>query len=98
MDARSIIAKLRRQEVPTGDELMWFAQGLADGGVRDAQAGAFAMAVCMGGLGANGRADLTVAMRDSGEVLTWELDGPQFGASAAACRQAGRSSKAAVRA
>ncbi len=57
-------------------ELNWFAQGLADGGVSDAQAGAFAMAVCMGGLGAQGRADLTVAMRDSGEVLTWDVDGP----------------------
>ncbi len=76
MDARSIIAKLRRSEVPTAAELNWFAQGLADGGVSDAQAGAFAMAVCMGGLGAQGRADLTVAMRDSGEVLTWDVDGP----------------------
>ncbi|WP_171125464.1 MULTISPECIES: thymidine phosphorylase [unclassified Ruegeria] len=76
MDARSIIAKLRRSEVPMAAELNWFAQGLADGGVSDAQAGAFAMAVCMGGLGAQGRADLTVAMRDSGEVLTWDVDGP----------------------
>ena len=76
MDARSIIAKLRRGDVPTGSELNWFAQGLADGAISDAQAGAFAMAVCMGGLGAQGRADLTVAMRDSGEVLNWDLDGP----------------------
>ncbi len=76
MDARSIIAKLRRTEVPSAGELRWFAQGLADGGVSDAQAGAFAMAVCMGGLGAQGRADLTVAMRDSGDVLSWDVDGP----------------------
>ncbi len=76
MDARSIIAKLRRHEVPTSEDLSWFAQGLADGGVSDAQAGAFAMAVCMGGLGAQGRADLTLAMRDSGDVLSWDLDGP----------------------
>ncbi len=76
MDARSIIAKLRRGMVPTGEELTWFAQGLADGGVSDAQAGAFAMAVCMGGLGAQGRADLTLAMRDSGDVLSWDFDGP----------------------
>ncbi|SLN16668.1 thymidine phosphorylase [Ruegeria meonggei] len=76
MDARSIIAKLRRDQVPSSDELKWFAQGLADGGVSDAQAGAFAMAVCMGGLGAQGRADLTVAMRDSGDVLSWDFDGP----------------------
>ncbi|WP_171206643.1 thymidine phosphorylase [Ruegeria sp. HKCCA0235A] len=76
MDARSIIAKLRRQEVPGREELTWFAQGLADGSVSDAQAGAFAMAVCMGGLGPQGRADLTIAMRDSGDVLTWDVDGP----------------------
>ncbi len=76
MDARSIIAKLRRNELPTPEELNWFAQGLADGGISDAQAGAFAMAVCMGGLGSQGRADLTVAMRDSGDVLGWDVDGP----------------------
>lgn len=76
MDARSIIAKLRRHEVPGRDELIWFAQGLADGSVSDAQAGAFAMAVCMGGLGPQGRADLTIAMRDSGDVLGWDVDGP----------------------
>jgi len=76
MDARSIIAKLRRGQVPTGEELSWFARGLADGGVSDAQAGAFAMAVCLSGLGPQGRADLTVAMRDSGDVLTWDFDGP----------------------
>lgn len=76
MDARSIIAKLRRQMVPDADEMRWFAQGLADGGVSDAQAGAFAMAVCMGGLDASARAALTLAMRDSGDVLTWDLGGP----------------------
>ena len=76
MDARSIIAKLRRREVPDASELVWFAQGLADGSVSDAQVGAFAMAVCMGGLGPEGRAALTLAMRDSGEVLSWDLDGP----------------------
>jgi len=76
MDARSIIAKLRQRAVPSGDELRWFAQGLADGTVSDAQAGAFAMAVCMGGLGEDGRAALTLAMRDSGDVLEWTLDGP----------------------
>lgn len=80
MDARSIIARLRQRDVPSGEELRWFAQGLADGTVSDAQAGAFAMAVCMGGLGPEGRAALALAMRDSGEVLRWDLargiDGP----------------------
>lgn len=76
MDARQIIAKLRRREIPDEGELRWFAQGLSDGTVSDAQAGAFAMAVCMGGLGADGRAALTLAMRDSGDVLRWDLPGP----------------------
>lgn len=74
--ARAIIAKLRQQQVPSGAELHWFAQGLADGTVTDAQAGAFAMAVCLNGLGEAGRADLTIAMRDSGQVLKWDLPGP----------------------
>ncbi len=76
MDARSILARLRRGGVPDETELRWFAQGLADGGVSDAQAGAFAMAVCMGALGGAGRTALTLAMRDSGEVMRWDLDGP----------------------
>lgn len=76
MDARAIIAALRRGEIPSEDQLRWFAQGLADNTVSDAQAGAFAMAVCLRGLGAEGRRALTLAMRDSGEVLNWDLDGP----------------------
>ncbi|ACM02855.1 thymidine phosphorylase [Cereibacter sphaeroides] len=76
MDARSINAKLRRGEVPSASELGWFAEGLASGHVTDAQAGAFAMAVCLQGLGEEGRVGLTRAMRDSGRVLAWDLPGP----------------------
>lgn len=75
-DARSIIARLRQRQTPSRDELNWFARGLADGSVTDAQAGAFAMAVCLNGLGDVGRVALTIAMRDSGQVLEWDLDGP----------------------
>ena len=78
MDARAIIAKLRQRKIPTREELRWFARGLADGSVSDAQAGAFAMAVCLGNLGTAGRAGLTLAMRDSGKVLAWDLDGPMI--------------------
>ncbi len=76
MDARAIIAALRRGEEPSPEELTWFAQGLADQSVSDAQAGAFAMAVCLNGLGDAARGALTLAMRDSGDVLAWDLDGP----------------------
>ncbi len=76
MDARHIITKLRLRNDPTRDELIWFANGLADQTVSDAQAGAFAMAVVLNGLSEGGRVDLTLAMRDSGECLSWDLDGP----------------------
>ncbi|WP_439119658.1 thymidine phosphorylase [Marivita sp.] len=76
MDARAIIATLRKGGTPDADALSWFAQGLADGSVSDAQAGAFAMGVCLNGLTDTGRAALTAAMRDSGKVLRWDLDAP----------------------
>ncbi|MBT8412675.1 MAG: thymidine phosphorylase [Octadecabacter sp.] len=75
-NARAIIAKVRYGADPTEDELRWFAKGLADGAVSDAQAGAFAMAVCLQGLGDAGRVALTTGMRDSGDVMTWDLPGP----------------------
>ncbi|WP_425071230.1 thymidine phosphorylase [Sagittula sp. S175] len=76
MDARTVIAHLRRGEDPSPKELAWFAQGLADGQVSAAQAGAFAMGVCLRGLNEAGRVALTLAMRDSGHLLDWDLDGP----------------------
>ncbi len=76
IDARDIIAKLRDKGHPTVEELTWFAQGLASGAVSDAQAGAFAMATLLNGLGQEGRVALTMGMRDSGDVMTWDLPGP----------------------
>ncbi len=76
MDARAIISKLRQGDSPSSEELTWFAAGLADGSVSDAQAGAFAMGVCLRGLGDEGRVALTLAMRDSGDRLQWACDGP----------------------
>jgi len=76
MDARSIIARVRDRHGLTAGEARWFAAGLASGEVTDAQAGAFAMAVLLNGLGEEGRVALTAAMRDSGQVLSWDLPGP----------------------
>ena len=76
MDARSIIAKLRDQKSLSDVEITRFANGLADGTVSDAQAGAFAMATCLNGLSVNERTALTLAMRDSGDVMRWDLPGP----------------------
>ena len=76
MDARAIIAKIKGNIPPTDAELQWFTNGLSTGAVTDAQAGAFAMAVCLNGLSDAGRVALTTGMRDSGDVLKWDLDGP----------------------
>lgn len=76
MDARAIIAKIRRKDTPSDAELTWFTNGLATGLVSDAQAGAFAMAVCLNGLSDAGRIALTKGMRDSGKVMKWDFDGP----------------------
>ena len=76
MDARSIIARLRDREGLSRAEISWFARGLASGEVTDAQAGAFAMAACLNGLSSDERVALTLAMRDSGQVMAWDLPGP----------------------
>lgn len=75
-DARAIIAGLRAGLPPAEGALEWFAAGLASGEVSDAQGGAFAMAICMHGLGSAGRVALTRAMQSSGEQLQWDLPGP----------------------
>ncbi|KIN77626.1 thymidine phosphorylase [Sulfitobacter mediterraneus] len=75
-NARTILAKLRHQEPLDAVELGWAAAALASGEMSAAQAGAFAMGICRNGLDDAGRVALTLAMRDSGQVLQWDLDGP----------------------
>ena len=76
MNARQIIARLRDGDTPSRAELQWFAAALADQRVTDAQAGAFAMAALLNGMSDEGRVALTLAMRDSGRVLEWDMPGP----------------------
>ncbi len=76
MDARTVLVKVRENQPLNDDEIKWFANGLADGNVSDAQAGAFAMSVYLNGISKKERVALTLAMRDSGDVLKWNFDGP----------------------
>ena len=76
MDARSVLTHLRDAKTLTKAEITWFANGLATGQVSDAQAGAFAMAALLNGLSEPEKVMLTLAMRDSGDVLKWDLPGP----------------------
>ncbi|QRZ12614.1 thymidine phosphorylase [Paracoccus methylovorus] len=75
-DPRPVIAAVRDGRGLDAAGAVLIARGLADGSVSDAQAGAFAMAVLTRGLDEAGRVALTRAMRDSGQVLAWDLPGP----------------------
>ncbi len=77
MDARTVLGALRRGEALAPEAAAWFGAALGrDGAVSDAQAGAFAMGVCRAPLSDDARVALTLAMRDSGEVLSWDLPAP----------------------
>ena len=71
-----ILAKVREQVPLDKKEIQEFSSGLADESVSDAQAAAFAMAVCLQGLSERERVDLTLAMRDTGNIREWDLSGP----------------------
>lgn len=61
------------------NEIAEFVQGVADGSVNDAQIAAFAMAVYFNDMNLDERVALTLAQRDSGQVLAWhdfDLPGP----------------------
>ena len=76
-NAQAILAKVRNKSSLSRDEMVWFAKGLSNGKVTDAQAGAFSMAVALNGLGSQqARTDWTLAMRDSGKILSWEVGLP----------------------
>jgi len=60
-----------------GAEIKFFVEGVTADTVSDAQIAAYAMAVWFQGLDLSEQMALTLAMRDSGEVLRWnQLDGP----------------------
>ncbi|BCX16950.1 MAG: thymidine phosphorylase [Geminicoccaceae bacterium] len=74
---QEIIRKKRDGGELGPDEIEAFVAGLVDGRVADAQAGAFAMAVCLRGMSVAETVALTRAMARSGRVLSWpDLPGP----------------------
>ena len=75
MQARDVLFCLREGRTVAPEAINSFAKDIGNGRVTDAQAGAFAMAVCLHGLDDAGRVALTLGMRDSGKVLSWDLPG-----------------------
>jgi len=73
----SVLQAKRNGQELDADSIAAFVRGVCSGEVTDAQLGAFAMAVCINGMDREELVALTLAMRDSGEVLAWpDLDGP----------------------
>ncbi len=74
---QEIIRKKRNHNPLTQEEIRFFIKGITDGSIVDAQTAAFTMAVFLNGMNTDEVTQLTLSMRDSGDVLTWpEIDGP----------------------
>ena len=73
---QEIIRKKRDGQPLTRGEVRDFISGLTNGAISEGQVAAFAMAVFFNGMSAEEAVGLTMAMRDSGTVLTWDVPGP----------------------
>ena len=74
---QELIAKKRDGGTLSAEEITFLVDGITTGAVTDAQIASFAMAVFFQGMAMDERVALTLAMRDSGDVLDWShLDGP----------------------
>ncbi len=73
---QEVIRAKRDGRALTSSEVKNFITGLTNGSVSEGQVAAFAMAVFFKGMSADEAVGLTLAMRDSGTVLTWDLPGP----------------------
>jgi len=64
-----LIAKKKKGEELTTEEIRYMIEGFTDGSIPDYQMSAMTMAICFQGMSKRETVDLTLAMRDSGEVL-----------------------------
>ena len=64
-----LIQKKKRGDELTGEEIRYMIAGFTDGTIPDYQMSAMTMAICFQGMNSRETADLTLAMRDSGDVL-----------------------------
>ena len=73
---QEVIRAKRDGRALSSAEVKEFISGLTDGSVSEGQVAAFAMAVFFKGMSADEAVGLTLAMRDSGTVLNWDMPGP----------------------
>jgi thymidine phosphorylase len=73
---QEVIRRKRDGQALSALEVKDFITGLTGGSVSEGQVAAFAMAVFFRGMSREEAVGLTLAMRDSGTVLRWDLPGP----------------------
>ena len=73
---QEVIRAKRDGHALSTDDVNKFISGLTNNTVSEGQVAAFAMAVFFRGMSADEAVGLTLAMRDSGTVLKWDLPGP----------------------
>ncbi len=76
MLAQEIIAQKRDGGTLSDEQIRFMVEGLTSETISEGQVAAFAMAVFFRGMELSERVALTLAMRDSGSVLSWDLPGP----------------------
>ena len=72
MIPQEVIRRKRNGEALNTVDIASFIRGLTDGSISEGQVAAFAMAVWFSGMSLEETVALTLAMRDSGDVLSWE--------------------------
>ncbi len=74
---QEIIRKKRNHQTLSHAEIEFFIKGVTDGSIVDAQTAALTMAIFLNGMTTTETADLTLCMRDSGDVMSWQgINGP----------------------
>ena len=73
---QEVIRRKRDGAALSREDVKDFIAGLTSGAVSEGQVAAFAMAVFFKGMSREEAVGLTLAMRDSGTVLQWDLPGP----------------------
>ena len=74
---QEIIRRKRDGKALSGEEIAGFVRALTSGAVSEGQIAALAMAVFFNGMSRDEAVALTLAMRDSGDVIDWsDLPGP----------------------
>ena len=69
MNIVEIIEKKKKGNELTSEEIRYTIEGMLSGNIKDYQMSALLMAICLRGMNAKETTELTLAMRDSGDVL-----------------------------